>query len=56
MGVTSQDTFWGDPLLQSVRDAIVNADLAQNEVAGLLHEAKVDTLSDPRPDGAACDG
>jgi phage-related protein (TIGR01555 family) len=47
MGVTSQDAFWGDPLLMSVRDAIINADLSQNEVAGLLHEAKVDTIGIP---------
>ncbi|MDO8800060.1 anti-CBASS protein Acb1 family protein [Phenylobacterium sp.] len=47
MGVSGQDTFWGDPLMQSVRDAVSNADLSQNGIASLVHEAKIDTLSIP---------
>lgn len=46
-GLLGPDQFWGDPLLQSVRDAVSNADLAQNGVASLIHEAKVDSLSIP---------
>lgn len=47
MGVSSQDNFWGDPLIQVIRDAIQNADLSQNNVASLVHEAKVDTIKLP---------
>jgi len=47
VGVQTQETFWGDPLYQIVRDAVTNADLAQNATASLIHEAKVDTLKIP---------
>jgi phage-related protein (TIGR01555 family) len=46
-GVSGQDQFWGDPLLQSLREAIAHADLAQAASAGMMHEAKIDTLSIP---------
>lgn len=42
-----QDRFWGDPLLLSIRDATVNADLSQASIAALLQEAKIDTLKIP---------
>lgn len=47
-GSTGADTFWGDPLLMSLRDAMMNADMVQAGIATLVHEAKVDTLSIPR--------
>lgn len=46
--ITGADRFWGDPLLQSLNDAMKNADLTQGGIAALVHEAKVDTLSIPR--------
>ena len=42
------DTFWGDPLMQSIRDNVVNADLTQAGIAAMVNEAKIDTLSIPR--------
>jgi uncharacterized protein len=39
--------FWGDPLLQIIKDAIANADTAQGGIAALIDEAKIDTLSIP---------
>jgi phage-related protein (TIGR01555 family) len=41
------DLFWGDPLLQSLKDALSNADMAQASVAALLDEAKVDVINIP---------
>ena len=34
--------FWGDSVLDSINDALQNADTAQNGFAALIHEAKVD--------------
>ncbi len=39
--------FWGDPLLQSIEDAVKNADAAQNGFAALIDEAKVDVFGIP---------
>jgi phage-related protein (TIGR01555 family) len=41
------DRFWGDPLLQSIRDAMSQADLTQAGIAAMVHEAKIDTLKIP---------
>ena len=39
--------FWGDPVLQSIADAVKNADLSQNGFAALIDEAKLDILRMP---------
>lgn len=39
--------FWGDPIMQSIEDAVKNADQAQNGFASLIDEAAVDTISIP---------
>lgn len=36
--------FWGDPIMQSIGDAVKNADLAQAGFAGLIDRAAVDVL------------
>lgn len=41
------DTFWGDPLLISIKAAIDNAETSQAAVATLLHELKQDVISIP---------
>lgn len=41
------EPFWGDPILQSISDAVKNADLAQDGFAALIDEAKVDILKIP---------
>jgi phage-related protein (TIGR01555 family) len=41
------DWFWGDPLYQSIEDALKNADLAQDGFAALIDEAKVDVIQIP---------
>jgi len=43
----AMDWFWGDPLYQSVQQALQNADMAQDGFAGLIDEAKVDILKIP---------
>lgn len=43
----AQSWFWGDPLLQSIEDAVKNADAAQNGFAALIDEAKVDVFGIP---------
>jgi phage-related protein (TIGR01555 family) len=57
MDGTGQAWFWGDPLLQSIADALKASDTVQQSIAALMHEAKVDVihmpgfmnnLSDPR--------
>jgi phage-related protein (TIGR01555 family) len=39
--------FWGDPIMQSIGDAIRNADNAQDGFASLIDEAKIDILRMP---------
>jgi phage-related protein (TIGR01555 family) len=39
--------FWGDPIYQSVKQAVENADLAQDGFADLINEAKIDILKIP---------
>lgn len=39
---------WGDPILQIIRDAVVNAASSQQHVAALLPELKTDIVSVPR--------
>lgn len=39
--------FWGDPIMQSIGQAIRNADLAQDGFAGLIDKASVDILKIP---------
>lgn len=38
---------WGDPVLQIVHDAVLNAGLVQNTIASLLPEAKTDVVTVP---------
>jgi len=42
-----QDVFWGDPLAQSIIDAVQNADMAQGGFATLIDEAKLDIIKMP---------
>jgi phage-related protein (TIGR01555 family) len=44
---TNGGWYWGDPVLQSIGDAVKNADLAQNGFAALIDEAKLDILKMP---------
>jgi phage-related protein (TIGR01555 family) len=39
--------YWGDPILQSIKQAVENADLAQDGFAALIDEAKLDILKIP---------
>lgn len=39
--------FWGDPIMQSIEQAVKNADLAQDGFAALIDEAKLDILKIP---------
>lgn len=41
------EPFWGDPIMQSIDQALKNADLAQDGFAALIDEAKVDILKIP---------
>jgi phage-related protein (TIGR01555 family) len=41
------DWFWGDPIMQSIGEAVKNADLAQSGFAALIDEAKLDILKIP---------
>ncbi len=45
--ISQIDQFWGDPLLQSIKTAIDNAETSQAAVATLLHEMKQDVISIP---------
>lgn len=45
--VAQIDQFWGDPVLQSIKGAIDNAETSQAAVATLLHEMKQDVVSIP---------
>ncbi len=44
---TTGSTFWGDPIMQSVGDAVKNADTAQAGFAALIDEAKLDIIKIP---------
>ncbi|WP_426163073.1 anti-CBASS protein Acb1 family protein [Sandarakinorhabdus sp. DWP1-3-1] len=41
------DAFWGDPIMQSIGDAVANADLAQAGFATLINEASQDIIGIP---------
>lgn len=43
----SEDWFWGDPLLQSVKDALASHDTATGAISALLNEAKIDVIHIP---------
>jgi phage-related protein (TIGR01555 family) len=40
--------YWGDPIMQSIEQAVKNADSAQDGFAGLIDEARVDILKTPK--------
>lgn len=46
-GAINGDLFWGDPLMQTIQDAVKNADLTPAAIAQLVHEAKVDVINIP---------
>lgn len=46
-GIGSHQAFWGDSVLDACDDAIRNADSAQNNLAALIEEAKVDIWGIP---------
>lgn len=43
----SVEWFWGDPLYQSIENALQNADLSQDGFATLIDEAKLDIIKIP---------
>jgi phage-related protein (TIGR01555 family) len=43
----SMSWFWGDSIMQSIGEAVKNADLAQSGFAALIDEAKLDILKIP---------
>lgn len=43
----SDDKFWSDSVLQVVKDAIAHAAVAQQGIAGLVQEAKIDVVRIP---------
>lgn len=45
--LSGSDWFWGDPLYQSIKQAVMNADLAQDGFAALIDEASTDILKIP---------
>jgi hypothetical protein len=45
--LSSISWFWGDPIMQSIGQAVRNADLAQDGFAALIDEAKLDILKIP---------
>ena len=48
LGMTSSDDwFWGDSVVQSVMEAVKNADIAQNAFASIIEEAKLDVYKIP---------
>lgn len=42
-----QDTFWGDPVMASIQNALKNADVAQDGFGALIEEAKIDVIKVP---------
>lgn len=47
MSASGEDWFWGDPLLQSVKDALASHDTSTGAISALLQEAKVDIIRIP---------
>lgn len=45
--LSNTDWFWGDPLYQSIQQAVMNADMAQDGFAALIDEAQTDILKIP---------
>lgn len=45
--MAGDEAFWGDSVLQSVQDAVKNADMAQGGFASLIDEAKIDIIKVP---------
>jgi phage-related protein (TIGR01555 family) len=45
--ITGASWFWGDPIMQSIGQAVRNATLAQDGFAALIDEAKLDILKIP---------
>jgi phage-related protein (TIGR01555 family) len=43
----SMSWFWGDPIMQSIGEAVKNADLAQSGFASLIERASVDIIKMP---------
>ena len=43
----SEDAYWGDSVVQSVNDPVMNATETCDEIAGLVAEAKVDVIGIP---------
>ena len=46
-GTSKEDAYWGDSVVQIVNDAVMNAVTAQDEIAGLISEAKIDVFGIP---------
>jgi phage-related protein (TIGR01555 family) len=46
--ISPQSWFWGDPLMQSIEQAVKNADLAQDGFADLIDRSSVDILKIPQ--------
>lgn len=44
---TGVDGFWGEAVVHAVNDAVMNATDAQDEIAGLISEAKIDVYGLP---------
>lgn len=47
LSTTGKEAYWGDSLVMSINEAVVNATTAMNEFASLISEAKVDVLGIP---------
>lgn len=47
LSMSAWDSFWGDPLLVSIKSALDNAETSQAAVATLLHEMKQDVITIP---------
>src|SRR5690606_23445962 len=45
--LSGSNDFWGDPLLQSLEMQLKNTDAGQQNIAALLGEAKIDTITIP---------
>jgi phage-related protein (TIGR01555 family) len=47
LALSQLDSFWGDPLLVSLKSAIDNAEISQAAISTLLHELKQDVITIP---------